>query len=184
MADIVPRGGEAANAPIGALRRGYGADPSVVAAKTSAFIRGMDQAHIATSVKHFPGLGRVRGNPDFSKDTTDRTTTAGDPDLRGFVAAVDGGVDMVMISTATYVRIDDSRQAAFSKVVIEEVLRGDLGFTGVVISDDLATVGVSEVRESQRALRFLKAGGDLAIIGDQDAAGTMIDAVAAEAKSS
>jgi len=183
VADVVALRAEATNQAIGVLGRGYGPDPKVVAAKTAAVVRGMDQADIATSVKHFPGLGRVRGNTDFTQNVVDRSTTADDPALRGFAAAVDQQVDMVMISSATYTRIDPRHQAAFSKPVIEDLLRGRLGFTGVVISDDLTTVGVSDVQESRRALRFLQAGGDVALIGNPRAAGNMIDAVVAKAKS-
>ena len=183
VADVVPLRGESANQAIGALGRGYGPDPEVVAAKAAALVRGMDQSGIATSVKHFPGLGRVQGNTDFTKNVVDSTTTADDPALEGFSAAVDQRVDMVMISSATYDRIDPRHQAAFSEPVIEDLLRGRLGFRGVVISDDLTAVGVSDVRESHRALRFLQAGGDIALIGDPRAAGNMIYAVAAEAKS-
>ena len=183
VADIVPRGGEAANDPSARCavamvptRRWWRPRPRP---SSVAWTKPTSPPRSSTS-RGSGGCGATRTSP--------RTRLIAPPQrvIRISAASLQPwtGVDMVMISTATYVRIDDSRQAAFSKVVIEEVLRGDLGFTGVVISDDLATVGVSEVRESQRALRFLKAGGDLAIIGDQDAAGTMIDAVAAEAKSS
>jgi beta-glucosidase-like glycosyl hydrolase len=61
VADVVPADLGSANAPIGALRRGYGSDPETVAAKASAFVRGMDRAGVATAVKHFPGLGRGAG---------------------------------------------------------------------------------------------------------------------------
>jgi beta-N-acetylhexosaminidase len=183
VADVVPVRAEATNQAIGALDRGYGPDPKVVAAKASAVIRGMDQAGIATSVKHFPGLGRVRGNTDFVEDVIDSSTTVDDQALRGFAAAIEEKVDMVMISSATYDRIDPRHQAALSRRVIEDLLRGRLGFRGVVVSDDLSTVAFSDVRESRRALRFFRAGGDVALIGDSAAAGKMIDAVVKEARS-
>ena len=79
---------------------------------------------------------------------------------------IDAGVDMVMVSSAYYERIDRDRRAAFSPVVLEDLLRDDLGFTGVVISDDLAAAAMADVEPGQRALRFVAAGGDLMIIGD------------------
>ena len=63
------------NAPIGRLRRGYGSSPRTVAAKAAAFVEGMDRAGVATAVKHFPGLGRVRGNTDFARRVVDGETT-------------------------------------------------------------------------------------------------------------
>ncbi|MFL6025809.1 MAG: glycoside hydrolase family 3 N-terminal domain-containing protein [Friedmanniella sp.] len=177
VADVVPADLVTVNEPIGRLRRGYGPSPQVVAAKVRAFTQGMDRAGIATAVKHFPGLGRVRGNTDTTSDVVDRRTTRHDPALRGFRAAVDAGTDMVMVSSASYSRIDPDRRAAFSPVVIEQLLRGDLGFRGVVISDDLAAAAMSDVPAGQRAIRFVNAGGDLAIVGNPAEAQTMATAL-------
>lgn len=182
VADLVPTRFEAVNDPIGKLDRGYGPDVDTVADKASAFVHGMDQAKIATSMKHFPGLGQVRGNTDFAAHVVDSTTTRHDGDLRGFTAGVKSGVDMVMVSTAFYARIDPARRAAFSPIIIGSMIRGDLGFRGVVISDDLAARAVRDLTPGARALAFLRAGGDLAIVGDPGEAPAMIRAVVAEAK--
>ncbi|MET0693609.1 MAG: glycoside hydrolase family 3 N-terminal domain-containing protein [Propionibacteriaceae bacterium] len=183
VADVVPKSFERVNQPIGLLDRGYGPDAEVVADKVSAFIAGMDEAGIATSVKHFPGLGQVRGNTDFSSRVVDRSTTRHDADLAGFAAGVKDGTDMVMVSTAFYDRIDPDHRAAFSKKIITTMVRGDLGFNGVVISDDLAARAVRDLSPGQRALQFLGAGGDLAIVGDPDLADDMISAVTSRARS-
>jgi beta-N-acetylhexosaminidase len=82
VADVVPTDLGSANAPIGLLRRGYGSSPRTVAAKTSAFVTGMDRAGIATAVKHFPGLGRVRGNTDFVPRVVDNRTIRRDAGWR------------------------------------------------------------------------------------------------------
>ena len=70
-----------------------------------------------------------------------------------------------MVSLATYERIDPSSIAAFSHVVIHDLLRRDLGFTGVVMSDSLTAAAVKAVSPRERALRFLAAGGDLIVLG-------------------
>ena len=70
------------------------------------------------------------------------------------------GVPFVMVSLATYTRIDSSHIAAFSPVVMRTILRGDLGFHGVVMSDSLSATAVSSVIPGSRAIRFLTAGGD------------------------
>ena len=182
VADLVPPDLEQVNRPIGLLDRGYGPDPDVIAAKATAFIRGMDRAGIATSVKHFPGLGRVRGNTDFESHVVDETTTRHDPALRGFAAGVRAEVDMVMVSSAYYDRIDPDHRAAFSPVVIGSMIRQDLGFARVVVSDDLAARAVTDLTPGQRALRFLRAGGDLVIVGNSAAAASMLRDVRAEAE--
>ena len=115
VADVVPKDREGVNEPIGVLRRGYGSNPAAVAAHVPAFVEGMDAAGVATSVKHFPGLGRVRGNTDLTRRGGRRAPPPGDdPDLKPFAAGVDAGTDMVMMSSAYYSEIDPSRRAAFS----------------------------------------------------------------------
>ena len=71
VADVVPPGTDASNAPIGEFQREYGHDPATAATHVRAFIAGMTQAGIGTSAKHFPGLGRVVGNTDFTGDVVD-----------------------------------------------------------------------------------------------------------------
>lgn len=182
VADVVPEDMRDVNQPIGVLRRGYGADPTEVAAHVSAFVQGMDAAGVATSVKHFPGLGRVRGNTDVTADVVDDVTTADDPYLRPFAAGIEAGADMVMMSSASYAEIDPQRRAAFSPTIIAGLLRDDLDFTGVVISDDLAAAAMRDLPPGTRMLRFLRAGGDLAIVGDPGIAVSMAEAVVDEAR--
>jgi len=169
------------NQPIGQLRRGYGPSPKRVAAKVTAFTEGMNRAGVATAVKHFLGLGRVRGNTDYMTRVVDSTTTRHDAALAGFRAAVDADVDMVMMSSAFYSKIDDEHRAAFSTMIIGEMLRNDLGFSGVVISDDVAAMSMRTLPAGDRALRFIRAGGDLLIVGDASLATTMANTIKDEA---
>ncbi|GAA1426713.1 glycoside hydrolase family 3 N-terminal domain-containing protein [Microlunatus lacustris] len=183
VADVVPRALAGVNEPIAGLQRGYGSDPDVVAEKVAAFTTGMGEAGIATAVKHFPGIGEVRGNTDTARRVVDTTTTRRDPGLAGFRAAVEAGADMVMVSSVIYDRIDGRRQAAFSPTVVDGMIRGDLGFDGVVISDDLAAAAVQDLAPGRRAVGFVQAGGDLAIVGDPAEAATMAGALADRAAS-
>ncbi len=183
VADVVPSSVGTANAPIGQLHRGYGESPSVVAIKTSAFIKGMDSAGVATSVKHFPGLGRVRGNPDLEQEVVDARTTRHDPLLKGFQQSVKTGADMVMVSTAIYPRIDPIQRAAFSSTVIKGMIRNDMNFSGVIISDDLGVAkSATWLPAGERAVRFLTAGGDVVINADPSSLAAMVTAVKTRAK--
>jgi beta-N-acetylhexosaminidase len=181
VADVVPSAMVWMNQPIGQLRRGYGPSPKTVAGKVTAFTEGMNQAGVATAAKHFPGLGRVRGNTDFMTRVVDRATTRHDAALAGFSAAIDADVDMVMVSSALYRKIDDEHRAAFSTMIINEMLRKDLGFSRIVISDDLAAAAMRTLPPDERAVRFIRAGGDLLIIGDASLATTMAEAIKDEA---
>jgi beta-N-acetylhexosaminidase len=182
VADVVPRSMIGRNEPIGQLRRGYGSDPVLVAAKVRAFVSGMASAGVATSLKHFPGLGRVRGNTDFRSDVVDTVTRRGDPALAGFSSGVEAGADMVMVSSATYSKLDPKHRAVFSPTVLRSMIRGDLDFTGVIISDDLAASAMRDVSAGSRVARFVAAGGDLAIIGDPATAEVAADAVVVRAR--
>src|SRR5438552_3537171 len=161
--DVVPPGTDAQNQPIGALQREYGHDPATVGTHGVAFLAGMHQSGIAVSLKHFPGLGRVTGNTDFTT-ATDTTTTANDPYLQSFKMGIGGNADFVMVALALYTKVDPNHLAAFSPVVIGQMLRGTMGFNGVVISDDLGdTVAVASIPPATRAIEFLSAGGDMII---------------------
>jgi beta-N-acetylhexosaminidase len=168
------------NAPIGALQREYGYTPAVVAEKGSAFLRGMRVPGLAVTAKHFPGLGRVTGNTDTTAGVTDRVTTRTSPDIGPFRSAVGAGAQLVMVSSAYYSRIDAARPAVFSPTVITGMIRGDLHFTGVVISDDLgAARAVQAWSPGQRAVNFLSAGGDVVLTVDPAVIPAMVNAVTA-----
>jgi beta-N-acetylhexosaminidase len=161
VVDVVPPGTASRNQPIGALLRNFGSTPAAVAAHGAAFVRGMRQAGVATTAKHFPGLGRVTGNTDLTAGVTDTVTTADDPYLQPFRTAVGAGVPFVMVSLASYPRIDPAHLAVFSSRVMR-LLRTQLRFGGVIISDDMgAAKAVASVSPATRAVAFLAAGGDM-----------------------
>ena len=178
VADVVPAGTERQNAPIGSLEREFGSDPASVGSHVGAFVAGMTQAGIATTAKHFPGLGRVAGNTDFTASVSDDVTVRDDPFLEPFAAAIKAGVPFVMVSLATYERIDPQHLAVFSPTIIEGMLRDDLGFRGVVISDALGAKAVAAIAPAARAIDFLEAGGDLIISNQVAPAIEMAEALA------
>jgi beta-N-acetylhexosaminidase len=182
--DVVPSPQAARhNPPIGHFDRQFGYTPRVVSRHGLAFVRGMAQADVATAVKHFPGLGRVRANTDTSGNVVDHVTRRHDPYLAPFRAAVDAGAPFVMMSTARYTRLDPARPAAFSPYVVGTMLRGDLGFDGVVISDDLAHARqVAGIPPALRALRFVAAGGDVVLTVDPAPLPAMYGAVLGRAR--
>lgn len=181
--DTVPAGSQP-NAAVGDLDREYGHTTAAVSSHGVAVVRGLGAAGVAATVKHFPGLGRVAGNTDTSSGVTDFVTTPHDRYLTPFAAAIKAGVPFVMMSTAIYSKIDPGRPAAFSPTIIGTVLRGDLGFTGVVISDDLgAAAQVSGYGVGQRAVEFIQAGGDIVLTVDVSQATEMAEALSAKARS-
>ena len=122
--DTVPSPAAAAlNPPIGVFDREYGYTPRGVAVHGTAFARGMADAGVVASGKHFPGLGRVRENPDVASGVTDPVTGPDDPYFGPFRTAIRAGVPAVMMSTAIYPRLDRTSPAAFSRTVVDGLLR-------------------------------------------------------------
>lgn len=182
--DVVPQGSAASNAPIGALDREFGFDPVTNGEHGTAFIQGMASAGVTTVAKHFPGLGRVAGNTDFTSNVVDNVTTASDQDLNSFRTAIGAGVPMVMVALATYTKIDPSELAVFSPTVMR-LLRAGLGFNGVIVSDDMGeAAAVQAIPVASRAVGFLTAGGDLITSQSLAPAEQMAAAVLAKASGS
>ena len=180
--DVVPSATASQNAPIGAVQREFGHNPETTGAHGVAFIRGMKQAGVATTAKHFPGLGRVVGNTDFTSGVVDTTTGPKSPYLKSFQAAIKAGVAFVMIALATYTRIDPHHLAVFSSRIMRGLLRQQLHFRGVIVSDDLgAAAAVAGLRPATRGIDFLAAGGDLITSQSMPAAIAMARAILARA---
>jgi len=178
--DVVPPGTASTNAPIGMLDREFGSTASIVAVHGVAFIRGMQAAGVATTAKHFPGLGRVRGNTDFTADVVDTVTTT--KDLASYQAGIAAGVPFVMVALATYTRIDPAHLAVFSSRIVTGILRDQLRFNGVIISDDLGeAAAVASYSPGTRAIDFLNAGGDMITSQDIGPADAMAAAVLSHA---
>lgn len=182
VADVVPDAVGPKNAPIGLYGRQFGATPEAVTPAMLAFLQGMQDGGVLPTVKHFPGIGRILGNTDVTGvGISDETTTAQDPALQPFQAAIDAGAPLIMVSTALYPKLDPQNKAAFSSAVVTDLLRTQMGFAGVVISDDLgAAKSVAEVPVGERLTRFVDAGGDVVLTADPAQAEVMNDAATAK----
>lgn len=186
VADIVDGADAAAgNPPIGALDREYGYDEASVTAGAGAFAQGMRDAGIVPTFKHFPGLGHVTGNTDFTAGVVDDVVTADGPDVDVYRTLLGQGDAVVMMSTAVYAEIDPAVPAAFSKAAVTELLRTQLGFDGVVTTDDLsAAQQVAQWSPADRATMAIDAGVDLLLVStDPSVFDEMYSAVLARAQS-
>ncbi|HWJ85086.1 MAG TPA: glycoside hydrolase family 3 N-terminal domain-containing protein, partial [Cellulomonas sp.] len=155
-------GDPAANPPVGALDRSYGFTANSVTTHANAFSAGLSSAGVGVSIKHFPGLGRVTANTDDTAGVTDDVTTRDDASVDVFRSGIAADPLSVMVSTAIYSRIDPDNPAAFSSTVVTGMLRGDLGYDGLIITDDLSGAEqVASYAPGDRAIRALSAGVDL-----------------------
>ena len=182
--DTVPPDRTSTNQPIGHYHREYGTNPSAVSSAGLAVVRGMRASGVETAVKHFPGLGRASANTDTASGVTDTITTRHDAYIAPYAAATrTAGAGFVMVSHATYTRIDANHRAVFSPTILGGMLRGDLGFTGVVISDSMNAVAVRDLSPGERAVRFVAAGGDMVLTGLPTDVPAMASALLAKANS-
>lgn len=178
VADVVPASLGKNNAPIGRYDREFGHTAATVTPHSDAFAAGFAQAKVLATLKHFPGLGSVRGNTDTTAGVVDSVTTSKSSSITPFSSGIKAGAPFVMISSATYSKIDPKHQAVFSSTVIQGMLRKALGFKGVVISDDIGNaVAVKAVPLGERAVNFLSAGGDLVLTVEPNVIPAMADAV-------
>ena len=143
----------------------FGSSPARVSRAVVAFAGGLGSAGVAATAKHFPGLGAARVSTDaapvrlaMSRATLTRV------DLAPYRALIAHRIPMVMTSTAIYPALDPVRPAALSRAVTTDLLRRDMGFTGVTVTDALDTPALAAVGGTGAvAVRAVAAGNDLLI---------------------
>jgi beta-glucosidase-like glycosyl hydrolase len=165
---------EPANPIIGT--RAFGTDSERVAEHVGYWVRGCRDGGALSCAKHFPGHGRTRGDSHAEQPSVDVDREALEADLRPFRLAVEAGVDAMMTAHVRYPALDPGGMpATLSAPILQGVLRGELGFGGLVVTDALIMEGFVEGgSEATGAVLALAAGCD-ALLYPQDTA-----AVAAE----
>jgi beta-N-acetylhexosaminidase len=146
--------------------RAFSRDPKIVSASVVAAVRGWRSGGIAATAKHFPGIGAAPANTDDAVVTVRRTRAQLDAvDLPPFRAAIAAGVPLVMVGHARYPVLDRARIASQSRPIIEDLLRDELGFGGVVVTDSLeAQASLSTGTITTVSERAIRAGADLLLL--------------------
>lgn len=153
-------------------QRSYSMDPSVVSECGAASVRAQQAVGIATTAKHFPGLGAATASQDT--DTGPVTLDVSLSDLRDideapYPAAITAGVKLIMVNWAIYPALDAANPAALSPTIVQDELRARLGFTGVTITDALEAGAVSSFGSyGNIAVLAAQAGMDLLLASAQD----------------
>ncbi|GAB2513829.1 beta-N-acetylhexosaminidase [Lysobacter humi (ex Lee et al. 2017)] len=145
--------------------RAFSADPQVVAEFTRAYVAGMHRADMAATLKHFPGHGSVLEDTHFDDAVDARPLEEIRAlDLVPFVAGIECGADAVMMAHVKYPAVDPD-PAGYSRRWIEEILRGEMGFRGVVFSDDIGMAAAfSAGGIKSRIDAHLDAGCDVVLV--------------------
>jgi beta-N-acetylhexosaminidase len=126
--------------------RSFGDDPDRVAEFAAAWVRGSEGAGVATTPKHFPGHGDAPVDSHLGRlDVTADRATLARRDLAPFRAAFAAGASMVMTAHVRYPALDPQMPATISRPILTDLLRGDLHFAGLCVTDSLDMSGITEV---------------------------------------
>ncbi|WP_421574548.1 beta-N-acetylhexosaminidase [Stenotrophomonas maltophilia] len=145
--------------------RAFSADPQVVAAFTAAYVRGMHSVGMAATLKHFPGHGTVLEDTHFDDASDPRTLDELRAlDLIPFAAGIRAGADAVMMAHVVYPQVAPE-PAGYSPRWIQQILREEMGFRGVVFSDDIGmAASFSAGGVKARVDAHLDAGCDVVLV--------------------
>ncbi|MGO1975208.1 MAG: glycoside hydrolase family 3 protein [Propionibacteriaceae bacterium] len=160
--------------------RSFGADPATVAALVEGQVDGFHHAGIASTVKHFPGHGDTEVDSHLGLPVIDHTRAELDEiDLPPFRKAIAAGADAVMTAHIVVPALDpDGMPATLSKPILTDLLRDELGFDGVIVTDSLLMEGVRTIFDDDRVpIEAIKAGADQMLMPPD--LGLAIDAVTA-----
>ncbi len=182
FAPVVDLNIDPANPIIGALGRSFSPDPNVVIDHTRAFLAGHRDRGVLTTLKHFPGHGSSAADSHLTE--ADITDTFVDSELTPYRQLIgEGQVDLVMVGHLLHRGFDPELPASLSNRMINDLLRDEMGFAGVVVTDDLDMAGVTgRGTLGDRVTLALNAGVDLLLFGnnlvyDPDRPAQVVDAI-------
>ena len=149
--------------------RAFGEDYDRVAACVVAAIKGAQKSGVLTTIKHFPGHGSTQGDTHREIPYVDKSLEQLlASDLKPFAAGIAAGVDMVMTSHISYPQIDDHYPATLSSKILQDLLRKQLGFEGVILSDSMNMGAIrNNYDPAESTLLALQAGVDIVMLSEE-----------------
>lgn len=148
-------------------KRSFGADPKLVTAMTAAFAEGLQSKGILGSYKHFPGHGATAGDTHKGYSYTDKTLEELMAcELLPFMDGISRNIPMIMVGHISLPKvIGDDTPASLSSYIMTDLLREELGYKGIIITDALAMKAViNEYSSDEAAVRALEAGADILLL--------------------
>jgi beta-N-acetylhexosaminidase len=153
--------------------RSFGSDPRAVGPLVAAAVNGLHDGGVAATLKHFPGLGGAAGDPHSAMPTDSESLARWSATQAGsFKAGIDAGADAVMTTAVVVPGLDPSgTPALFSRAVVTGLLREQLQFQGVIVTDGLGMGGITTLYAlPQATVAAVMAGNDLVLLNSADAA--------------
>ena len=142
----------------------------ITATLSNAFARGLRDAGEISVMKHFPGIGRAIQDTDSYVVTIKAMQSTLAPGLEPYQTAIARGVPMIMLSNATYTAYDPNNGAGWSRAIVKGLLRDQLGFRGVTITDSLSgTAKARAIAVSTLSIRAAIAGSDMILVTNSEA---------------
>ena len=150
--------------------RTFSFDATTTASLADAFASGLESKGVLPTMKHFPGLGFATEDTDTNIVTIGRSKTALAPGLLPYRTSIGHDIPLIMLSNATYSAYDPSAAAGWSHAIGVTLLRDDLGFTGMTITDSLdGTAHARGLSTSSLAIRAANAGTDMLLVTGSEA---------------
>ena len=147
-------------------RRAFETSAQLVVPMVEKQVEAFNDAHLFSSAKHFPGIGGASGDShDGVIETDDTLEEMEESEFLPFEAAIDEGVPMVMVGHIACPEITgDDTPATFSKDIVTGLLRGKLGFTGIIVTDSLEMGGAEGITAQDQGVKAIQAGCDLILL--------------------
>lgn len=176
VADVV----SVENSVIG--NRSFGSDPNVVGTMVAAEVQGLQESGVSACLKHFPGIGDTTTDTHDEKTVSEKTLEdMQQTDLPAFQSGIDAGVDFVMVSHMSLPNVvGDDTPCSLSGTVINDLLRNQLGYDGIVITDALDMSAITDSYSSaEAAVKAIEAGADMLLMPEnfEEAYQGVLDAV-------
>lgn len=162
VADVVPEGGNDVLDD-----RSFGSDPQAVGDMVANMVEGIEGTGVSSCLKHFPGIGSATEDThDGRAETTKTLDEMRQTDFVPFRAGIEAGADFVMVSHVTASAVDeDGLPSSLSKTIMTDVLRDELGFEGVIITDALNMTAITDYYTSEEAaIKAIEAGADMLLM--------------------
>lgn len=146
--------------------RAFSHDPDRVARMGLAVVRGLDEVGILATAKHFPGHGETAADSHLTLPESPQTAARWRlVEFAPFRAAIRAGIPSILVAHMACPALDPETASSLSRIVTTDILRTELAFDGVVVSDDLEMGAIAATFDiGEAAVRFLEAGGDLVLI--------------------
>ncbi len=147
--------------------RAYSSDSGVVAEMAQAAIKGLQENHVSACMKHFPGLGDVVQDPHKELTTTDKSLAEmRETEFIPYITGIEAGTDMIMISNMSAPQvIGDNTPCCMSSLIVTDVLRTELGYNGIVITDAMNMGAIKDYyKDGEAAVQAVQAGVDIILM--------------------